>query len=98
MTLRRLANEVMWSELAFEQQAELLKSQPKVFKKLKDTIKSIKRDPDTFLKIAEPLRYDLSGSYSLRLTKKDRLVFRIKEVDDQEILEILECMSHYNDK
>ncbi len=90
-------NEVIWSDLAFEQQSQLQKNQPKAFKKLKEIIKQIRRNPEEMLRNSEPLKYELSGFYSYRLNKKDRLVYRIRQIDSQEILEILECISHYGE-
>ena len=42
----------------------------------------------------EPLKGDLTGYWSRRINKKDRLVYRI--IDD--IIEVLQCTSHYGDK
>lgn len=94
----RLANRVMWSDMAFEQQAELFKNRPKIYKKLQDKIKLIKRDLDMALSEAEALKGNMSGMYSMRLTSKDRLVFRVITQENEDILEVISCSTHYGDK
>ena len=42
----------------------------------------------------EPLKGDLSGFWSVRIDVKNRLVFRI----NGDLLEIVQCKTHYGDK
>ncbi len=42
----------------------------------------------------EPLKYDLSGFWSVRIDEDNRIVFRIRDG----ALEIWQCGSHYRDK
>ena len=43
----------------------------------------------------EALKNDMHGCYSRRINEKDRLVYQIL---DNDIVEILSCKGHYNDK
>ncbi|PPF22304.1 Txe/YoeB family addiction module toxin [Rathayibacter rathayi] len=40
----------------------------------------------------EPLKYELEGWYSRRITLADRLVYRVSDAGD---LEIAQCRGHY---
>jgi toxin YoeB len=42
----------------------------------------------------EPLKGNLSGWWSVRINDQDRIVFRIRG----DILEILQCRGHYDDR
>jgi toxin YoeB len=63
----------------------------KVLKKINGLIKDIKRDPFKGIGSPEPLKHDLSGYWSRRITLEHRLVYRV--IDDE--LRILQCRYHY---
>ncbi|MDR1966465.1 MAG: type II toxin-antitoxin system YoeB family toxin, partial [Synergistaceae bacterium] len=46
----------------------------------------------------EPLKEDLSGWWSVKIDEKNRIVFKISDEGDSQILEISQCGSHYSDK
>jgi toxin YoeB len=72
----------------------LKKENPKYAAKLWDLILDIFNHPFTGLGEPEPLKSDLHGWWSRRITQKHRLVYRIEE----DILEIASCYGHYGDK
>ena len=43
----------------------------------------------------EPLKGDLKGWWSRRITLEDRLVYRVAGKDDEQRLEIAQCRYHY---
>lgn len=66
--------------------------------RIKDLIKSIKQDPFKGIGKPEPLRYDLKGYWSRRITGEHRIVYKItgtKGVDQRCI--IIQCRFHYDD-
>ena len=66
--------------------------------RIKDLIKSIKQDPFKGIGKPEPLRYDLKGYWSRRITSEHRLVYKVtgmKGVDQKCI--IIQCRFHYDD-
>ena len=66
--------------------------------RIKDLIKSIRHDPFRGLGKPEPLRYDLKGYWSRRITSEHRIVYKVsgtKGVDQKCI--ILQCRFHYDD-
>lgn len=63
----------------------------KIQKRISDLIKDISRDPFQGIGKPEPLRGNLKGLWSRRITETHRLVY---EVSDSEIL-IYSCRFHY---
>ena len=67
-------------------------------KRIKELIKSIQQDPFKGLGKPEPLKYDLNGYWSRRITDEHRLVYKVsgsKGVDQKCI--IIQCRFHYDD-
>ncbi|WDE96376.1 Txe/YoeB family addiction module toxin [Lentisphaera profundi] len=67
----------------------------KTLKRINLLIKDTERDPFSGIGKPEPLKHNLSGSWSRRIDEKNRMVYRIKKEGDQEILEIAALRYHY---
>ncbi len=76
---------------AFDTFYEWTAENKKIAKRIKDLIKDIERNPFDGIGKPEPLKYDLSGYWSRRITDEHRLVYRI---ENDELL-ILSCKYHY---
>jgi toxin YoeB len=66
--------------------------------RIKDLIKSIKQNPFKGIGKPEPLRYDLKGYWSRRITGEHRIVYKIsgtKGIDQKCI--VIQCRFHYDD-
>jgi toxin YoeB len=66
--------------------------------RIKDLIKSIRQDPFKGIGKPEPLRYDLKGYWSRRITGEHRVVYKVlgaKGIDQKCI--IIQCRFHYDD-
>ena len=63
----------------------------KVLKKINSLLKDISRDPFNGIGCPEPLKHDLSGYWSRRITLEHRLVYRV--LDGQ--IRVLQCRYHY---
>ena len=84
----------LWSDEAWEEY-EYWQTQDKRFlKKINKLIKDLERNGHESVGKPEPLKGDLSGYWSVRIDEKNRIVYRI--IGD--ILEIIQCGSHYRDK
>lgn len=70
---------------------ELANSNIKSFKKIIKLIKDINKHPFEGIGKPEPLKHNLSGYWSRRINKKDRLVY---EIEKNSII-IISCKSHY---
>lgn len=62
-----------------------------VLKKINQLIKDIKRDPFDGIGKPEPLKHELSGCWSRRITDEHRLVYQV----DASGLSIVSCKYHY---
>lgn len=59
--------------------------------RLDTMLEELRRNPKSRGYKAEPLKYDLSGWNSMRITQSERLVYRL----NGDALEILSCRYHY---
>ena len=66
-----------------------------VTKKLLKLIENCRRTPYEGLGKPEPLRYDLSGYWSRRITDEHRLVYRVVGEGKAQALQIVQCRGHY---
>jgi toxin YoeB len=58
-------------------------------------IEDCRRSPFKGLGKPEPLRQNLSGWWSRRITGEHRLVYRVRGSGNEQALEILSCRYHY---
>jgi toxin YoeB len=75
-----------------------LENDLEIVNKIKDLIKSIKQTPFQGLGKPEPLRHDLQGFWSRRITGEHRLIYQISGTKgkDQKC-SIIQCRFHYKD-
>ncbi len=76
---------------AFEDLNEWLEKDKKIYQKIIQFIKDIKRSPFSGIGKPEPLRHALSGYWSRRINNEHRLVYKV--TDDAII--IISCKNHY---
>ena len=82
---------LIWSEKSWEDYLYWQSTDKKVLKKINTLIKDIKRNPFEGIGKPEPLKYELAGCWSRRITNEHRLVYEIE--DDK--LYIISCRYHY---
>jgi toxin YoeB len=63
----------------------------RVFNKINDLLRDIAERPFTGLGKPEPLRHELSGSWSRRITQEHRLVYRV----ESKTVVVISCRYHY---
>ncbi len=63
--------------------------------RVNDLIKECQRTPFTGIGKPEPLKGDLKGWWSRRITLADRLVYRVTGTAPDQQLEIAQCWFHY---
>ncbi|KYJ86213.1 Txe/YoeB family addiction module toxin [Sulfurovum riftiae] len=83
---------LIWSETSWEDYLYWQSHDKKVLKKVNTLIKDIKREPFDGLGKPEPLRYELAGCWSRRITDEHRLVYEVEE----ESIYIVSCRFHYS--
>ena len=83
-----------WDEDAWIDYVYWQTEDKKTLKKINMLIKDIERNGHNGLGSPEPLKGNLSGFWSRRIDKKNRLVYRI--VDN--VIQIIQCRTHYGEK
>nr|WP_221773544.1 Txe/YoeB family addiction module toxin [Novosphingobium piscinae] len=68
---------------------------PNVLQRVNDLIRECQRTPFTGTGKPEPLRGDLKGWWSRRITLEDRLVYCVTGSPPHQPLEIAQCRFHY---
>jgi len=86
--------DLFWKEEAWEEYLDWQNRDKQVVKKINNLLKGIKRHGYNCMGKPEPLKNVLSGFWSVRIDKVNRIVFRI--VDGK--VEIIQCGTHYGDK
>jgi len=82
---------LVWSDKSWDEYVSWQSTDKKILKKINSLIKDIKREPFQGIGKPEPLKYELAGCWSRRITDEHRLVY---EVDDYSI-NIVSCKYHY---
>lgn len=67
----------------------------KMLERINNLIEECLRDPFRGTGKPEPLKRDLAGWWSRRITGEHRLVYRMRGADEAQALEILSCRFHY---
>ncbi|MGE0051420.1 MAG: Txe/YoeB family addiction module toxin [Arcobacter sp.] len=75
-----------WDEYMYWQQTDKL-----ILKKINQLIRDIKREPFDGIGKPEPLKYELSGFWSRRISDEHRLVYEVSE----SYIAIVSCRFHY---
>lgn len=63
----------------------------RIIKQINKLIKDIDRNPFEGIGKPEPLKHDLSGKWSRRITQEHRLVYEIEDG----VMQIYSCRDHY---
>lgn len=88
--------EVIFAPKAINDLAYWKKSGNKIIqKKINQLIIAIKENPFTGIGKPEPLKYELSGSWSRRINEEHRIIYEITEENLIVILEIQSLKGHY---
>ena len=82
---------IAFTDAAWEDYLWFQQQQPQLLKRINELIKDAKRDPFKGIGKPEPLKRDLRGCWSRRITDEHRLVYRI----EREQILILSCRYHY---
>lgn len=86
---------LIFSDHAWQDYLSWRETDTKTFDRLNDLIREAKRTPFKGSGKPEPLKGDLSGWWSRRITKADRLVYRVSGRGDAQALEMAQCRYHY---
>ncbi len=80
-----------WDDYVYWQQND-----PRTLNRINVLIKDIQRDPFKGLGKPEPLRGNLAGYWSRRITDEHRLVYRLHGIKPDQVLIIIQARIHYH--
>ena len=86
---------LVFTDNAWEDYLHWQQTDDKVLTRLNDLIKECQRTPFKGTGKPEPLKGSLAGWWSRRITKEDRLVYRVTGKGNEQQLEIAQCRFHY---
>ncbi len=87
---------LVWIDRAWGDYLFWQANDPAVLRRVNELIKDAKRNPFTGPGKPEPLKSNLKGWWSHRITGADRLVYHVGGKDADQALEILQCRWHYD--
>ena len=82
---------LIFTDEAWEEYLYWQVTDKKILKKINNLIKDTKREPFDGLGKPEPLKHELAGYWSRRITQEHRLVYEIFE----ESILVVSCRYHY---
>jgi toxin YoeB len=86
---------IVFADAAWDDYRYWIDTDRKTLERLNALIEECRRSPFKGTGKPEPLKGDLKGWWSRRLTKEDRLVYRVEGKGDNQQLQIAQCRFHY---
>lgn len=86
---------ILWHADAWQDYQHWIQRDLKTLRRVGDLIKECQRSPFKGTGKPEPLRGELKGWWSRRITAEDRLVYRVQGSGKSQVLEIIQCRLHY---
>lgn len=86
---------LLWTENAWQDYLYWQENDPSMVTKINELIKDTKRSPFKGLGKPEPLKGDLSGFWSRRISGEHRFVYRVAGKNEAQQLDVVQCRFHY---
>ena len=86
-------SKITFTEPAWEEYLSWQSEDKKTWKSINELIKAIQRNPFRVIGKPEPLKGELTGKWSRRINKKDRLLYEVTN----DMIVIIQCKGHYAD-
>lgn len=86
---------LVFSDHAWEDYQYWVNTNEKVRDRINELIKQCKRTPFKGTGKPEPLKGDLTGWWSRRISQEDRMVYRVSGTGNDQSLEIAQLRFHY---
>lgn len=77
---------------AWDDYQDWIKHDKRILKKINQLLEDIQRDPYDGIGKPEPLKHELSGAWSRRITDEHRLVYTLDKYE----INIVSCKLHYD--
>ena len=82
---------LIWNNEAWEEYIQWQKQDKKIVKKINEIIKDIKRNGNEGIGKLEPLKHELNGYWSRRITDKHRFIYKLTETS----ILVIACANHH---
>ena len=89
---------LLWTENAWEDYLHWQENDRQVVRRVNALLRDIGRSPFKGLGKPEPLRGDLAGWWSRRITGDHRIVYRVRGTGEEQQIEIVACRYHYSSR
>lgn len=86
---------LVFSNQAWEDYQHWVNTNEKIRDRVNELIKQCKRTPFKGTGKPEPLKGDLTGWWSRRISQEDRMVYRVSGAGENQSLEIAQLRFHY---
>lgn len=86
---------LLWHAQAWADYLHWINTEPKVARRLNALLKECQRTPFQGTGKPEPLKQDMKGWWSRRITAEDRLVYRVRGTGADQVIEVIQCRLHY---
>lgn len=86
---------LLWTDLGWEHYRWWQANDAKIVARINELLKDARRNPFKGIGHPVPLRDDLKGWWSRRITEEHRLIYRVVGKGDEQALEISACRFHY---
>lgn len=86
---------VTFSKTAYEDYCYWKETDEKIFNRINDLLKNVKESPFRGIGKPEPLKENLSGYWSRRITQEHRLVYNVSGKNPDQIITVIQCRYHY---
>jgi toxin YoeB len=87
--------QIAFTDKAWDDYLHWQNNDPDTLQKINDLIKEIKREPFKGVGKPEPLKGNLAGYWSRRISGEHRLVYRISGTRPNQTLTIIQARFHY---
>ena len=86
---------LLWSARAWDDYLHWQAADPNALTRVNSLLQECRRSPFTGTGKPEPLKNELKGWWSRRITLEHRLVYRVSGKGSNQTLEIAQCRFHY---
>ncbi len=86
---------LVWHQRAWNDYVFWQESDHKMVVRINELLRDTMRHPFEGLGKPEPLRNQLKGQWSRRITQENRLIYRLEGERERQMLIVLQCRFHY---
>jgi len=89
---------LLWTEDGWSDYLHWQSNDSKMLARVNELIREVRKNPFSGLGKPEPLKENMRGWWSRRITQEHRLVYRVSGKGEDQALEIAACRFHYGNK